>query len=186
VHPAALVSPNSKYVAYMQSFKVGYDRMPARWVFRLASAILLSLVCAQVQAQPSRDRQVGVLLRVETPEGRVVGNLVSTSPDTLVLQSPATAVLFRIPMRNIFRAEEGLGRPPLTKLVIERGLQGAAIGAVTGALAGLYLQSEGGGNLVGFLALVGAQGGALTGGISVLTESRRERWRAIQLPIGAP
>ncbi len=161
-------------------------RRDYQWILRLAAAVLLSLVCSHVQAQPSRDRQAGVLLRVETPEGRFAGNLVTASADTVVLQSPATAVLFRIPVRDILRVEEGLGRPPLTKLVIERGLQGAAIGALTGALVGLYLESEGGADLVWLLAVAGAQGGALTGGISVLSETRRERWREIQLPIGGP
>jgi hypothetical protein len=160
--------------------------MLARWMLRLAAAILLSLVCGQVQAQPSRDRQAGVLLRVETPEGRFAGTLVTALPDTVVLRSPATAVLFRIPVRDILRVEEGLGRPPLTKLVIERGLQGAAIGAVAGAVFGLYLQSESGANMVWFSTLVAAEVGAITGGVSALTERRRERWRVIQLPIGGP
>jgi hypothetical protein len=170
----------------MQPSTIEPDGMLARWIFRFGAAILLSLVCARAQAQPSRDRQAGVLLRVETPEGRFAGNLVSSSPDTLVLQSPATAVLFRIPMRDILRAEQGFGKPPLTRLVIERGLQGAAIGAVAGLLFGLYLQSEGGENLVWFSTLLGAETGAITGGISVLTETRRERWRVIQLPISEP
>jgi hypothetical protein len=152
----------------------------------LAVAVLLSLVCVQVQAQPSRDRQAGVLLRVETPEGRFAGNLVTASPDTVVLQSQATARLFRIPVRDILRVEEGLGRPPLTRVVIERGLQGAAIGAVAGALFGLYLQSESGENMVWFSTLVCAEVGAITGGVSALTERRRERWRVIQLPTGEP
>jgi hypothetical protein len=160
--------------------------MLAQWIVRLASAALLSLVCAKVQAQPSRHRQAGVLLRVETPEGRFAGNLVSASPDTVVLQSPATAVLFRIPVRDVLLVEEGLGRPPLTRLVIERGLQGAAIGAVAGVLFGLYLQSESGGNLVWFSTLIGAEAGAISGGISALTERRRDRWRVIQLPIKGP
>jgi uncharacterized protein YcfJ len=125
-------------------------------------------------------------LRVETPEGRFAGTLVTASSDTVVLQSPATAVLFRIPVRDVLRAEESLGRPPLTKLVIKRGLQGAAIGALTGALVGLYLESEGGAGLVWLLTVAGAQGGALTGGISVLSDPRRERWREIQLPVGGP
>ena len=158
-------------------------RRDYRWIVRFAAAAVLSLVCAQVQAQPSRDRQVGVLLRVETPEGRFAGNLVTASPDTVVLQSMATAVLFRIPVRNILRVEEGLGRPPLSGLVIERGLQGAAIGAIAGALFGLYLQSESGANLVWFSTLVAAEVGAISGGVSALTERRRERWRVIQLPI---
>jgi hypothetical protein len=160
--------------------------MLARWTFRMAAAILLSLVCAEAQAQPSRDRQAGVLLRVETPGGRFAGNLVTVSPDTVILQSPATAVLFRIPVRDILRVEEGLGRPPLTKLVLERGVQGAAVGAVAGALFGLYLQSESGANLVWFSTLVAAEVGAITGGVSALTERRRERWREIQLPVAGP
>jgi hypothetical protein len=161
-------------------------RRDYRWIVRVAAAVLLSLVCAQVQAQPSRDRQAGVLLRVETPDGRFAGNLVTVSPDTVVLQSPATAMLFRIPVRDILHVEEGLGRAPLTRLVIERGLQGAAIGAVAGALFGLYLQSESGGNLVWFSTFVAAEVGAITGGVTALTERRRERWRVIQLPIGGP
>jgi ABC-type uncharacterized transport system permease subunit len=70
--------------------------------------------------------------------------------------------------------------------VIERGLQGAGIGAVAGALFGLYLQSESGASLVWFSTLVAAEVGAITGGVSALTERRRERWRVIQLPIGPP
>lgn len=72
-------------------------------------------------------------------------------------------------VRNILRVEEGLGKPPLTGLVIERGLQGATIGAVAGALFGVYLQSESGVNLVWLSTLVVAEVGASP------AESRRSR-----------
>jgi hypothetical protein len=161
--------------------------MRVRTIIRRIVPVLLAMAAAQVQAQPSRELQPGVLLRVETPEGRFSGNLVGTPADSLILRASATRLVFRIPVRDVLHAEQGFGRAPLQQLVLKRGLQGGAIGFVVGALVGVYLQEDL--NLKDVLlvsALAGAEAGAITGGLSALTERRQERWRTIQLPAATP
>ncbi|MBW3571537.1 MAG: hypothetical protein KY467_10555 [Gemmatimonadetes bacterium] len=157
-------------------------RSRARLVVRLLVPVLLLSLPAGGTAQEPAEPRPGSLLRVETPEGRYMGYLLASPVDSLVLQSRATDARFHIAVRDILYAEESLGRISIQGLLVKRAFQGGAVGAVAGALAGFYLQSEFGLKRVDLAILVGAQTGVIAGGISAVSEPRPERWRAIRIP----
>lgn len=150
-----------------------------RWKLLAGSALIaLSLSTTPAEAQTVRE---GTRLRLTTPEARIVGDVRSSTSDSLIVQD-ADGVERRFAWGDVERVEHSLGR---------RGhpVRGALIGA--GAATALTLgavamessdDAEGWGGLILVLALpVNALAGAGAGAIAGLFW-RTERWNA--LPVG--
>jgi hypothetical protein len=143
---------------------------------------LMVLVSGRVEAQAQPGPQPGSRLRVQTEAGRITATLVGRSADTLFLRPAGTSNRLSVRTQDISSAEESLGRPELSSLMLRRGLEGGGFGAVLWSIMGLML----GESIDTRSALLGAGLGAATGAVVALTEPRRERWRAVEIGVAPP
>jgi hypothetical protein len=151
----------------------------AAWRRLLTQAVLLLACHAGARAQD--EPRPGTRLRVETSVERHTGTLVRRSADSLFLRAIGTD--HAIAIRDILYARESLGRTPRSALVVKRGLQGGAGGALIGAVfLGLVMDGRTDAGPTLFGATVGSATGALLG----LLERQEERWRVIEVVPGSP
>lgn len=143
---------------------------------------LMVLLSGRVQAQGTPELELGSRMRVQSDAGRsIVGILVARSADTLFLQPSWEPVPLPLATRSITLAEVSLGRPDLSSTLIRRGMEGAAVGAVGWAGMDLLIEKR-----ITSAVLLGAGLGAGTFIFDTLITPRRERWRAVQIPVTPP
>ena len=134
-----------------------------------------------------------VRLRVPAAPGlgnHIVGSVVLLAPDSIMLQrwghDPEGAVVARqewVPLDCVIGAQVSAGRMPLAPSIVLGAVEGGAIGAAVGLLAGLaspgwiYNKKRAPGEFAWLAARPGIVIGAFVG-----AKYRRERWRAMPLP----
>ena len=143
---------------------------------------LMVLLSGRVQAQATPELELGSRMRVQSDAGRsIVGILVARSADTLFLQPSWEPVPLPLATRSITLAEVSLGRPGLSSILMRRGMEGAAIGAVGWAGMDLLIEKR-----ITPAVLLGAGLGAGTFIFDTLIAPRRERWRAVEIHATPP
>ena len=143
---------------------------------------LMVLLAVRVQAQPIPELELGSRMRVQSDAGRsIVGILVARSADTLFLQPSWEPVPLPLATRSITLAEVSLGRPDLSSILMRRGMEGAAVGAVGWAGMDLLIEKR-----ITAAVLLGAGLGAVTFIFDTLITPRRERWRAVEIHVTPP
>ncbi|HEY0038641.1 MAG TPA: hypothetical protein VGB66_18220 [Longimicrobium sp.] len=143
---------------------------------------LMVLLSGRVQAQATPELELGSRMRVQSDAGRsIVGILVARSADTLFLQPSWEPVPLPVATRSITLAEVSLGQPDLSSILMRRGMEGAAIGAVGWAGMDLLIEKR-----ITSAVLLGAGLGAVTFIFDALIGPRRERWRAVEIHVSPP
>jgi hypothetical protein len=152
---------------------------------RLIFMVAVCLLPMPVVAQAIPGIAPGGRVRVWTSDIRkMTGRLEAVTSDSLVVQSEDTAAPVSIPVALLTRIEVSRGLMSRGESARRRGLWGAVIGAVPGAISlGFQHEQVGGGSGVAKAAALGAWSGGLFGGLIgtlVGAVHRGEKWERVR------